>query len=249
MRPNSDGARPLGATTYFQRLTTRLTAALSVPTAAGALYEVDTRLRPSGAKGLLAVTVASFARYQAHEAETWEHMALCRARVVAAAPADRAAVEGVIAGVLAAPRDAATLRAEVLAMRRDIAAAKPGGGLWDVKLAPGGLVDLEFLVHFLQLRAGGPVTPDLRASIMGLVATAHLPPALVAAYDTLARVLGVLRLVAAGPLPRRFAAPVAGLLARAAGTGDFAAAERALGLAKAAVRAAWSDILDTEPKR
>ncbi len=82
----SDGARPLGATVYFQRLAARLTAALSVPTAAGALYEVDTRLRPSGAKGLLAVTVASFARYQTEEAETWEHMALCRARVVAADP-------------------------------------------------------------------------------------------------------------------------------------------------------------------
>ncbi len=245
----SDGARPLGATVYFQRLAARLTAALSVPTAAGGLYDVDTRLRPSGAKGLLAVTVASFARYQADDAETWEHMALCRARVVAATTADTAEVDGVIAGVLDRPRDAAVLRTDVLAMRRDIAAAKPGGGVWDVKLARGGLVDLEFLVHFLQLRGRTAFTPDLRAALTLLAAAGQVPPGLNAAYDTLARVLGVLRLVSAGPVPRRFAAPVAALLARAAGAGDVAAAEATVGLAKAAVRAAWSDIFETERER
>jgi len=241
----SDGAKPLGATTYFQRLATRLTAALSVPTAAGALYDVDTRLRPSGAKGLLAVSVASFARYQADEAETWEHMALCRARVVAAAAEDAAAVEVVIARVLARPRDPAALRADVLAMRADIAAAKPGGGVWDVKLAPGGLVDLEFLVHFLQLRTGTAFTPDFRAALAMLAVAGHLPD-LTGAYDTLARVLGVLRLAVAGVPPRRFTAPVADLLAHTLGTADFAAAEAAVGLAKAAVVKAWKDVFDTE---
>lgn len=238
----SDGARPLGATVYFQRLAARLTAALSVPTAAGALYEVDTRLRPSGAKGLLAVTVDSFARYQTSEAETWEHMALCRARVVAAAPDDAAAVAAVIAEVLAQPKDFGPLRAAVVAMRRDVAAAKPGGGPWDVKLARGGLVDLEFIVHFLQLRDRAAFTPDLRAALVHLVARGSLPDDLIAAHDTLTRVLAVLRLVVAGPLPRRFATPVAALLAHVAGAGNFTTAEANVGLAKAAVRAAWSDV-------
>ena len=79
----SDGAKPLPAATYFNRLAARLVTALSVPTAAGALYEVDTRLRPWGAKGNLALSIDSFARYQREEAESWEHMALTRARAVA----------------------------------------------------------------------------------------------------------------------------------------------------------------------
>ncbi len=238
----SDGPKPIGATLWFQRAAARLTAALSVATAAGALYEVDTRLRPSGAKGLLAVSVATFARYQATEAETWEHMALCRARVVAGEPGDRGAVAAVIAEVLDRPLDPARLRRDVLAMRRDIAAAKPGGGVWDVKLAKGGLVDLEFIVHFLQLRAGA-ATADLRAALAGFEASGAIRPGLVAAHDTLTRVLAVLRLV--GPLPSPLPAPVAALLASAAGTGDAAAAERKVGLAKAAVRAAWSQLFES----
>jgi glutamate-ammonia-ligase adenylyltransferase len=78
--PESDGRRPLGATLYYNRLAQRVIAALSVPTAAGALYEVDTRLRPSGAQGPISVSFESFERYQREEAWTWEHMALCRAR-------------------------------------------------------------------------------------------------------------------------------------------------------------------------
>ncbi len=86
----SDGPRPLGATLYFNRLTTRVINALSVQTAAGALYEVDTRLRPSGTQGPLAVSFESFARYQAEAAWTWEHLALNRARVVFGPEAARA---------------------------------------------------------------------------------------------------------------------------------------------------------------
>ena len=241
----SDGVKPLGATVYFQRLATRITAALSVPTAAGALYEIDTRLRPSGAKGLLAVTVDSFARYQTGEAESWEHMALCRARVVAAAPGDAAAVAAVLADILKRPRDTAHLRHDVLAMRRDIAAAKPGGGIWDVKLASGGLVDLEFIVHFVQLRDRVAVTPDLRAALCVLAENRIISDDLVAAHDVLARILAVLRLVTAGPVPRRLAPPIAALLAAAAGAVDIAAAEAKVAVAKAAVRAAWHGIFDS----
>ncbi len=79
----SDGRRPLAPALYYARLTQRLVAALTAPTKAGRLYEVDLRLRPSGRKGPLATSLSAFARYQREEAETWEHMALTRARVVA----------------------------------------------------------------------------------------------------------------------------------------------------------------------
>ena len=89
----SDGERPLGATRYYNRLTARIVTALSVPTAAGPLYEVDTRLRPSGTQGPLAVTLESFYKYQRENAWTWEHMALTRARPVYGDAAARAAAE------------------------------------------------------------------------------------------------------------------------------------------------------------
>ena len=232
----SDGAKPLGATVYFGRLAARLTAALSVATAAGTLYEVDTRLRPSGAKGLLAVTLDSFARYQAAEAWTWEHMALARARVVAAAAGDAAAVDAVIASVIARPRDPAVLRADVLAMRRDIEAAKPGRGLWDVKLGKGGLVDLEFIVHFRQLLVGSAPTPEL-----GPACVAAGLSDIVAAHDLQTRLLVLLRLVGEGTRggAGALALPARALLMDAAGVTDFATLETMLAAAKADVGDAW----------
>ncbi len=221
----SDGPKPLGATVYFGRLAARVTAALSVPTAAGALYEVDTRLRPFGAKGLLAVSLDSFAAYQADEAEAWEHMALTRARVVAG---PREAADRLIRAVLDRPPPA-TLAADVLAMRADMAAAKPGGGTWEVKLAPGGLVDLEFLVHYLQLRDRRALTPDLGAAVR------DLRPDLADAHDLLTRTLVTLRLVAPDGAPNAAARTV---LARVTATDDI---EAALGLAKVDVARAWSE--------
>ena len=239
----SDGAKPLPATLYFNRLAARLTAALSVPTAAGALYEVDTRLRPWGAKGMLALSVASFARYQAEDAESWEHMALTRARVVGAC----AEAEAAIAATLRRPREPEVLRRAVLAMRADIAAAKPAKGAYDVKLAPGGLVDLEFLVHFLQLRDGIGVGPDLAAAITDLTAAGRLPDGLAAAHDVLTRFLVLLRLVAAGgDVPASFTPAVEAMLARALGAASFPAVVEQLALAKAAVRLAFQDILATK---
>jgi glutamate-ammonia-ligase adenylyltransferase len=87
----SDGPKPLGATLYYNRLAQRVTAALSVATAAGPLYQIDTRLRPSGGQGPLVVTLDSFARYQREDAWTWEHMALTRARPVFGSPDARRA--------------------------------------------------------------------------------------------------------------------------------------------------------------
>src|SRR3546814_8064918 len=89
----SDGRRPLGATQYYNRLVQRISNAMSVQTASGPLYEVDTRLRPSGAQGLLAVSFDSFERYQKEAAWTWEHLALTRARPVYGSAASRSALK------------------------------------------------------------------------------------------------------------------------------------------------------------
>ena len=240
----SDGAKPLAATLYFNRLAARLTAALSVPTAAGALYEVDTRLRPWGAKGMLAVSVASFARYQAEDAESWEHMALTRARVVAG---DCAEVSAVIAAILDRPREADALRRDVAGMRADIAAAKPSKGAFDVKLAPGGLVDLEFLVHFVQLRDRMALGPDLEVAIAALTAAHRLPAGLAGDHALLSRFLVLLRLVAPGSdVPAAFSPAVEAMLARGLGAASFPALTAQLGLAKTSIRQAFHNIVLTK---
>lgn len=237
----SDGPRSMPASQYFNRLAARLVTALSVATAAGALYEVDTRLRPWGAKGNLALSVDSFARYQLEDAESWEHMALTRARVVAGPVA---AANAVIARVLAEPRDAESLRQAALAMRDDIAAAKPTQGRFDVKLAPGGLVDLEFLVHFQQLTTARGLTPELRPAIDEFVAAGLLPGDLADAHDVLSRFLMWLRLLYPGArVPDNIPPMLGQVLADGLGAANFAAVQQQLAIAKSAVRMAWTSIM------
>jgi glutamate-ammonia-ligase adenylyltransferase len=235
----SNGRRPLGPTHYFNRLAQRVTAALSVPTAAGALYEVDTRLRPQGNQGPLAVTIDSFARYQSESAWTWEHMALTRARVLAGPPQARAELERVIAKVLGRPRDPAKLREDVLAMRAEMAEHKAPKGPLDAKLARGALVDLEFLVHYLQLRERTAFDPHMGAAIGILAQEGYVSESLVAAHDLLTRLLVAARLLAPDmALPPE---PAAGLLAHSCGHESADALLRAFHQARQSVAQAWAD--------
>jgi len=236
----SDGARPLGATLYFNRLAQRVTAALSVPTASGPLYPVDTRLRPSGAQGPLAVTLDSFARYQREDAWTWEHMALTRARAVFGSAEARQAVAAVIADVLAGNRPARDLPAEVRAMRAEMARHKPPQGPLDPKLAPGGLVDLEFAVHLVQLVHRTGFSPDLAVAIGQLADAGLLRASLSDAHDRLTRLLVTLRLVApdvAEPLPI-----AQGLIARALDLPDWPAVLASLDATRQEVARVWSEV-------
>src|SRR3569623_1187457 len=105
----SNGPKPLSPTLYFARLAQRLIAALTTPTAAGALYEVDMRLRPTGNKGPVAVSLTSFSEYHARESWTWEHMALTRARLVAGPAGLREKVESEIRRRLTDARPQATI--------------------------------------------------------------------------------------------------------------------------------------------
>ncbi|MEP3437452.1 MAG: bifunctional [glutamine synthetase] adenylyltransferase/[glutamine synthetase]-adenylyl-L-tyrosine phosphorylase [Hoeflea sp.] len=149
----SDGPKPLDPVRYYTRMTQRLVAALSAPTAEGILYEVDLRLRPSGNKGPVATSIRAFSKYQAEEAWSWEHMALTRARAVAGEDSLRDEARALIDEVLARPRDEAKLLDDLTEMRGLIEQEKPPRDIWDVKLIPGGLIDIEFIAQYLSLKA------------------------------------------------------------------------------------------------
>ncbi|EHH13846.1 bifunctional [glutamine synthetase] adenylyltransferase/[glutamine synthetase]-adenylyl-L-tyrosine phosphorylase [Mesorhizobium amorphae] len=158
----SDGDKPLAPSHYYTRITQRLIAAVSAPTAEGVLYELDLRLRPSGNKGPVATHIDAFKKYQRQDAWTWEHMALARARAIGGDAALCAEVEAEVAAVLALPRDASKVMAEASEMRALIEKEKPPRDLWDIKLIPGGLIDLEFLAQVAvitgHVEAGSRVT-------------------------------------------------------------------------------------------
>ena len=192
----SDGPRSLGATQYFNRLAQRVIAAMSVATASGALYEIDTRLRPSGADGLLCASVKSFEQYQRQNAWTWEHMALTRARVLFGSAGARGQVAKIIRDVLHTKRDIAKLRHDIATMRKDMAAHKPPKGALDVKLLPGGLVDMEFIIHALQLETHDGMRPQLGPAIDALVKAGHLQADFATAFALMTRLLVMVRLIA-----------------------------------------------------
>jgi glutamate-ammonia-ligase adenylyltransferase len=129
---------------------------LTLRTAAGELFDIDTALRPNGNSGLLVASMQSFENYQtgrgSNTAWTWEHQALSRARFCAGLAEIGPRFEAVRRAVLSAPRDAASLRAEVQAMREKVRAARPvKGDVFDVKHSAGGMMDVEFAVQFLVL--------------------------------------------------------------------------------------------------
>ncbi|KQO79304.1 bifunctional [glutamine synthetase] adenylyltransferase/[glutamine synthetase]-adenylyl-L-tyrosine phosphorylase [Methylobacterium sp. Leaf88] len=147
----SAGPKPLDAAVAYNRLAQRIVAALTVPTRRGHLYEVDLRLRPGGGQGPVAVQWRSFRSYHAEEAELWEHMALTRARVIAGDAGLGAELDGEIRAIVARPRDPADVRRAVREMRALVEREKGHRGPLDLKLAPGGLLDLDFLAQALVL--------------------------------------------------------------------------------------------------
>ncbi|HEX5693131.1 MAG TPA: glutamine-synthetase adenylyltransferase, partial [Arenimonas sp.] len=154
---SSDGERPLDANRYFGRLAQRLVSLLGTVTGAGKLYEVDVRLRPDGAQGMLVSSLESFADYQRQRAWTWERQALVRARPIAGEARVRQAFDRIRRETLQAPRDPEVLRADVLKMRRRMRGEldRSNAARFDLKQGDGGLVDLEFLVQALVLLHAG----------------------------------------------------------------------------------------------
>ncbi|NIJ20601.1 glutamate-ammonia-ligase adenylyltransferase [Sphingomonas naasensis] len=236
----SDGAKPLGAVTYYNRLAQRVTAALSVPTAAGPLYDVDTRLRPSGAQGPLVVSLDAFERYQREDAWTWEHMALTRARPIFGSSEARGAVQAIVDAVLNGARPERDILADAVKMRDEMAAHKPPAGPLDAKLLPGGLVDLEFAVHVLQLRHKTAFTPRLREAIRLLAEQGLMSATMIEAHALLSRLLVTLRLVAPDAQPP--GETTQALIARAMGLASWDAVVASLERTRQEVADCWAAI-------
>jgi glutamate-ammonia-ligase adenylyltransferase len=136
----------------YARLAQRIVTWLTTTTAAGPLYDIDLRLRPDGASGLLVLPFAAFCRYQREKAWTWEHQALTRARFVAGDAAIGAAFEAERDEILRLARAGGPLAAAVVEMRRKMLAGHPNPtAQFDLKHDPGGMVDIEFAVQYLVL--------------------------------------------------------------------------------------------------
>jgi glutamate-ammonia-ligase adenylyltransferase len=129
--------------------------------AEGVIFEVDLRLRPSGNKGPVATRINAFGKYQREEAWTWEHMALTRARLICGEESLADEAKGMIGEVLSAKPDIARIAKDVAEMRVLIDKEKPPRDIWDFKLIPGGLIDIEFIAQYLRLIAPAKgVAPD-----------------------------------------------------------------------------------------
>ena len=157
----TEGQRTIDNQVFFVRFAQRLVHLLTMHSAAGRLYEVDMRLRPSGKGGLLITSIEAFTDYQRQEAWTWEHQALLHARSVAGAPVLRGRFEAVRLQVLAVNVRRDTLRTEVRHMRNRMRneLSRAGPGEFDLKQDPGGIADIEFLAQYWALAWAGEYPP------------------------------------------------------------------------------------------
>jgi glutamate-ammonia-ligase adenylyltransferase len=248
-RPDAVSAgRGLSAETFYARFTQRLIAALSAPTAEGQPYEVDLQLRPSGTKGPVAVSLAAFDSYYADEAETWEMLALTRARVVwASSPSFGERARAHLEDALRAKRDTSADRVAAAEMRQTMARERPASGFWDLKMSPGGLVDIEFCAQFLQLAhaaQGGPLRVNTGETLQALagagLAEAKDLRSLHAAWSLQQALVQVLKIAVEDDAdPAREPAGLLALLAEAGEARDFAALRRKLTLARTEARAVF----------
>ena len=235
---DSDGARPIPASQWYTRAAHAYVAALTARGPEGALYDVDMRLRPSGNKGPVAVSLPAFVRYHAESAWTWERMALTRARVVAGGPAIRARVTRAIAAAVLRPSP--TTRADAAAMRGRLLRDLPARTPWDVKLQPGGGMEVEFIAQTLQLVHGAvPGGQCTRVALAGLGAAGHLPEwAELIAADRLWRTIQSMVRITAGRGATTLPAAAETAIARAAGL-DLGALPATVAHHAALVRAAF----------
>ncbi|WP_058911004.1 bifunctional [glutamate--ammonia ligase]-adenylyl-L-tyrosine phosphorylase/[glutamate--ammonia-ligase] adenylyltransferase [Entomohabitans teleogrylli] len=192
----TDGEREIDGRQFYLRLAQRIMHLFSTRTSSGILYEVDARLRPSGAAGMLVTTADAFADYQQNEAWTWEHQALVRARVVYGDPQLRQRFDDIRRQILCNRRDGAKLQVEVREMREKMRAhlGNKQRERFDIKVDAGGITDIEFITQYLVLRYAHEAPKLTRWSdnvrILELLTAAEIMPeeearALTHAYVTL----------------------------------------------------------------
>ena len=175
----TDGERSIDGRQFYLRLAQRIMHLFSTRTASGILYEVDARLRPSGAAGMLVSTFDAFDDYQRNEAWTWEHQALVRARVVFGEAALGERFNAIRRAILSQSRSAEALQTEVREMREKMRThlSNKHKGRWDIKTDAGGITDIEFIAQYLVLRYAAE-QPELtrwsdNVRIFELMATYH----------------------------------------------------------------------------
>jgi glutamate-ammonia-ligase adenylyltransferase len=256
--PDSNGPKSLHGAQYFARLTQRLIGAFTARTNYGVLYDVDMRLRPSGRSGPVATRLDAFAHYQEHEAWTWEHMALTRARVISGPPEFAAEIETIIRDVLTRSRERELIATDVIEMRQAIADEKGEDDVWDLKYAAGGMIDIEFIAQFLQL-VHAAVHPEVldRSTLQVLEKAARLKLLTQGDADALrpaARLYMDLGQILRLCLSERFRPEAAGadlmsLLARAADEPDFSTLEARVKDTQAEVRRIFTKILGSGSAR
>jgi glutamate-ammonia-ligase adenylyltransferase len=245
-------AKGWAAETFYARFTQRLVSALSAPTGEGGLYDVDMRLRPSGTQGPVAVSLNAFEGYYEGEAETWEFLALTRARVVwSTSDAFAETTTKAIEAALRRPRDPAKAAKDVKAMRHLLDKEKPARGFWDLKLSRGGLVDIEFAAQDLQIvhaASGGPLRQHTGEALVALKDAGLVEPALADDLERawrlqqdLSQVLKIA--LPEGEDPSHEPEALKALLVKAGGQGDFKALAEALRELKAAARRAFEAVL------
>jgi glutamate-ammonia-ligase adenylyltransferase len=252
----SDGPKPLAPIQYYARLAQRFINAISAMTGEGGLFEVDMRLRPSGASGPIASGLLPFEKYQSAEAWTWEHMALTRARVICGDPGLVADCNAMLQRILTRPRDPAKLTADILDMRLRMAQQHRGDNLWDLKHLRGGQVDLDFIAQYLALRHAHDHPAILardsgqileRARDMQLLddQTADQLIAIGRLWRQLQQMIRLL--VGAKVEEAKLREPTRRHLAQSAGADDFKALKKLIKKRAAAVHKAYHAIIGPEP--
>ena len=153
----TNGKKQIDSRQFYLKLAQRILHVFTTRTPSGILYELDTRLRPSGASGLLAININTFAEYQSTEAWTWEHQALVRARAVMGSRALTVQFEEIRKAILKSKRDTESLKADISKMREKMCAnlSKETSELFDLKQSRGGIADIEFVTQFLVLQYSG----------------------------------------------------------------------------------------------
>lgn len=163
---DTDGQKAISGFEFAMRVAQKFMSLMTTQTLDGRVYEVDTRLRPSGEAGLLVTSLKAFEQYQLKSAWLWEHQAIVRARSIAGEPTLRAKFEELRCKILTLPRQEETVRQEVLNMRQKMkdhlgsSKDQKKDGIFHLKQDAGGIVDIEFMAQYVVLAWSG-TNPDL----------------------------------------------------------------------------------------
>ncbi len=250
----STGPRPLPSQTYFARLTQSLVTALTAVTSQGRLYSVDMRLRPSGRKGPVAVSLAAFEDYQTRQAWVWEHLALTRGRPVAGDPGLAADAARVIATALSRRRGDPRVMEEAIEMRSRLLQAYRDDRTnpWSLKHSSGGLMEIEFLAQTGGLLHGLGHGRSARDTLVPLAGTGWISSGeakeLTAALMLQTRLLQIDCVAQERPFdPETAGERLRRALAKLTGKDDFESLVRSLRTSQTAAAAICGRLLDGVP--